>query len=89
MSGTGFDSTRFGFSNITLVRLSADAYSQTQRTNDISLYGVHVSEPKTSCQSLIDAGGPVQIDNAVVTGPVPVEAKQYIRQRLAQGVRMI
>ena len=89
MSGTGFDSTRFGFSNITLVRLSADAYSQTQRTNDISLYGVHVSEPMTSCQSLIDAGGPVQIDNAVVTGPVPVEAKQYIRQRLAQGVRMI
>lgn len=89
MSGTGFDSTRFGFSNITLVKLSADTYSTEQRTNDISLYGVHVSEPKTSCQSLIDAGGPVQIDNAVVTGPVPVEAKQYIRQRLAQGVRMI
>ena len=89
MSGTGFDSTRFGFSNITLVKLSADSYSVGQRANDISLYGVHVSEPKTSCQSLIDAGGPVQIDNAVVTGPVPVEAKQYIRQRLAQGVRMI
>ena len=89
MSGTGFDSTRFGFSNITLVKLSADAYSTEQRTNDISLYGVHVSEPKDSCQSLIDAGGPVQIDNAVVTGSIPVEAKQYIRQRLSQGVRMI
>lgn len=89
MSGSGFDCLRHGQRGITLMVLASDAYSQTQRANDISLYGVHVSEPKDSCQSLIDAGGPVQIDNAVVTGSIPVEAKQYIRQRLAQGVRMI
>ena len=89
MSGTGFDSVRFGNRQIMLVKLVNDEYSTEQRTNDISLYGVHVSEPRDSCQSLIDAGGPVQIDNAVVTGSIPVEAKQYIRQRLAQGVRMI
>lgn len=89
MSGSGFDSVRFGLRGIALAKLVTDDYSQAQRANDISLYGVHVSEPKDSCQYLIDAGGPVQIDNAVVTGSIPVEAKQYIRQRLAQGVRMI
>lgn len=89
MSGTGFDSVRFGLQEITLAKLSTDAYSQTQRTNDISLYGVHVSEPMESCQQLVTAGGPLQITNATVKGSIPVEAKQYIRQRLAQGVRMI
>ena len=89
MAGSGFDCLRYGQKGISIMIVLADTYSTEQRANDLSLYGVHVSEPKTSCQSLIDAGGPVQIDNAVVTGSIPVEAKQYIRQRLAQGVRMI
>lgn len=89
MSGTGFDHVRFGNRQIMLVKATTDAYSQTQRTNDISLYGVHVSEPMESCQQLVTAGGPLQITNATVKGSIPVEAKQYIRQRLAQGVRMI
>ena len=88
MSGSGFDAIRFG-QRISLTSMVKDSYSVEQRANDISLYGVHVSEPRSSCQSLIQQGGPIQITNAVVTGSVPVEAKQYIRQRLAQGVRMI
>ena len=88
MSGSGFDAVRFG-QKPTIIKAVKDEYSVQQRANDISLYGVHVSEPRSSCQSLIAAGGPVQITNAVVKGSVPVEAKQYIRQRLAQGVRMI
>lgn len=89
MSGTGFDSTRFGNRQIMLVKMVTDTYSQEQRANDITLYGVHVSEPMESCQQLVTAGGPLQITNVTVKGPIPVEAKQYIRQRLAQGVRMI
>ena len=89
MSGTGFDSVRFGNRQIMLVKMTTDAYSQEQRANDISLYGVHVSEPMESCQQLVTAGGPLQITNVTVKGSIPVEAKQYIRQRLAQGVRMI
>ena len=88
MSGSGFDAVRFG-QRPSIIKAVKDAYSVEQRANDISIYGVHVSEPRTSCQSLLLAGGPLQITNAVVTGSVPVEAKQYIRQRLAQGVRMI
>lgn len=89
MSGSGFDSVRFGFQEIMLAKLTMDEYSQEQRANDITLYGVHVSEPMESCQQLVTAGGPLQITNVTVKGPIPVEAKQYIRQRLAQGVRMI
>ena len=88
ISGGGFDAIANG-SVPSIVKVTKDEYSIEQRANDISLYGVHVSEPRTSCQSLLLAGGPLQITNAVVTGSVPVEAKQYIRQRLAQGVRMI
>ena len=88
MAGSGFDAVRFG-QKPTVIKAVKDEYSVQQRANDISLYGVHVSEPRSSCQSLIAAGGPIQITNAVVKGSVPVEAKQYIRQRLAQGVRMI
>ena len=89
MSGTGFDHIRFGNNEINIVKVVTDDYSQEQRANDISLYGVHVSEPMESCQQLVTAGGPLQITNATVKGSIPVEAKQYIRQRLAQGVRMI
>ena len=88
MSGTGL-STLILMRIPSIIKASKDQYSIQQRANDISLYGVHVSEPRSSCQSLIQQGGPIQITNAVVTGSVPVEAKQYIRQRLAQGVRMI
>lgn len=89
MSGTGFDHIRFGNNEINIVKVVTDEYSQEQRTNDISLYGAHVSEPRESCQSLVDAGGPLQITNVVVRGAIPVQAKEYIRGRLSNGVRMI
>lgn len=88
MSGVGFNCLCTG-RRPAIFKAVKDPYSVEQRANDISLYGVHVSEPRSSCQSLLLAGGPLQITNAVVTGSVPVEAKQHIRQRLAQGVRMI
>lgn len=75
--------------NPSIVEYTYDDYSLTQRANDLELYGCHVSEPMESCQSLIDAGGPLQIDNLVVRGDIPVKAKQYIKQRLANGVRIV
>lgn len=88
MSGTGFDCLRYG-QVPTVVRLSKDEYSVTQRNNDIAIYGAKVSEPRESCQELVDAGGPLQITNVVVRGAIPVQAKEYIRGRLSTGVRMI
>lgn len=89
MSGTGFDVCRNGFNGINLLELKIDDYAKTQRDNDIKLYGVNVSEPTSICGSLILAGGPLQIDNLVVTGDIPVEAKDYISRRLAGGVRIV
>lgn len=72
-----------------LVPLQWDDYSITQRTQDMTLYGAHVEEPRSSCQSLLTAGGPLQIANCTVTGSVPPEAKRYIKDRLASGVRIV
>lgn len=88
MSGTGFDCLRYG-QVPAVIRLSKDEYSVTQRNNDIAIYGAKVSEPRESCQELVDAGGPLQITNVVVRGSIPVQAKEYIRGRLSTGVRMI
>lgn len=66
-----------------------DDYSIAQRTNDISLYGISVREPMTSCQALINQGGPIRIQNLNVTGGIPPGAKHFFRERFAQGVRMI
>lgn len=66
-----------------------DDYSIAQRDNDIALYGLTVREPMTSCQSLINAGGPLRIQNLNVTGQMPVGAKQFFRDRFANGVRII
>lgn len=86
--GTGFDVLYYG-QTPALVALTMDSYSQSQRTNDINLYGVHVDEPMASTQNLINTGGPLQIANLTVTGPIPVEAKNYFRERFAGGVRIV
>jgi hypothetical protein len=89
LNGGSFDSLFNGSGGVSLVKLKKDDYSLRQRQKDISLYGVNVSEPITSCQSLIDVGGPLQITNLTVRGAIPVEAKQFFRNRFAKGVRMI
>lgn len=63
-----------------------DDYSITQRTQDIALYGAHVNEPMASCHNLIYEGGPLQIVNLEVTGEMPLQAREYIRNRFANGV---
>lgn len=85
LSGTGWDFITYGRAPM-LVSLSMDDYSKDVRNKDIALYGAHVSESMTSCQALIDKGGPLQIHNLNVTGSVPTEAKTYIKNRLANGV---
>lgn len=86
LSGTGFDFLQFGGFGLKLAPLDWDGYSAGVRSDDIATYGAHVEEARASCQSLITAGGPVQIVNATVTGQIPTDAKTYIRARLAQGV---
>lgn len=86
--GTGFDPFNYG-QPITAVTMIPDAYSRNQREQDLTINGAKVSEPRQDITSLIDTGGPLQIMNPVVTGPIPTPAKEYIKQRLESGVRII
>lgn len=88
LPGSGWDWVDYGIMP-SLVDLTWDDYSIQQRQNDIDLYGITVNEPMSSCQSLIDAGGPLRIQNLNVTGSMPVGAKQFFRDRFANGVRII
>lgn len=89
MAGSGFDVLSHGNLGIYLSCLTMDDYSKGVRESDIEMFGVNVEEPTESCQSLVDAGGPLRIANLIVRGDIPVGAKQYIKGRLASGVRMI
>ena len=86
--GTGFDPFNYG-QPITAVTMMPDAYSRNQREQDLTINGAKVSEPRQDITSLIDTGGPLQILNPVVKGPIPTPAKEYIKQRLESGVRII
>lgn len=88
LMGTGFDPLNYG-QPITAITMWPDAYSRNQRVNDLELNGARVSEPTDDITSLIDAGGPLQILNPVVKGGIPTPAKEYIKQRLESGVRII
>ncbi len=88
LPSSGADFVAYG--NVPLIRmLQWDGYSMTQRASDIALYGISVREPMTSCQALINQGGPIRIQNLNVTGSIPPGAKHFFRERFAQGVRMI
>ena len=88
LMGTGFDPFNYG-QPITAITMWPDAYSRVQRENDLELNGARVSEPTEDITSLIEAGGPLQILNPVVKGAIPTPAKEYIKQRLESGVRII
>lgn len=87
-SGAGTDNVFYG-SPISLVRMRNDDYSVQLRNTDIQMYGAHVTEPLSSCQALVLAGGPLQITNMTVGGNIPVEAKEYIREMFSNGVRLV
>lgn len=86
MAGAGFDAMLNGQQGINLRVMSVDDYSRTYMVNNADLYGIKVSEPRESCSALIYSGGPIQITNLEVTGAVPVEAKNMIREMFARGV---
>lgn len=88
LPGNGIDCIYHGC-QLTMVPVSFDDYSTTQFTNDLTIYGAKVSEPTADCTTLISAGGPIQIQNLIVTGNIPPAAKDYIKQRFAQGVIII
>ena len=66
-----------------------DDYSLGRFESDVALNGIKVSEPTADCTALVHGTGPLAIENLVVRGNIPAEAKQYIKQKINDGVRLI
>lgn len=71
-----------------LVLMSKDAWSLGVYASELSLNGAAVTMPTADITTLAHGTGPLQVTDAVVRGPIPVEAKRYIKGRLAAGVRL-
>lgn len=74
-----------------------DLYSQVMYYDRRDANGVLVDEHLTneantlgmSLPTLIMNGGPLQVENMIVGGEIPSDAKRYIRERFRNGVRLI
>ena len=75
--------------NWKIVQLEADATSLAEYTAKISNDGYTVEIPVGTPTAFLTAGGPLQIQNLVVTGSIPPEAKTYIKNILSNGVRIV
>lgn len=77
---------------ISIRKLVPDSYSASQLSNTRSNYGISVDEILASCDTLIRTTSPTgfyQIPNLIISGPLPVEAKDTIKQKFSAGVRLI
>lgn len=88
LSGNGWDFLWHG-RPCGFVSMVADDYSLERFWNDKELNGIYCSEPTEDCTPLIEKGGPLQIGSLRVGGPIPVEARDYIRTILGIGVRIV
>lgn len=89
LSGSSNDFIRYGLSGVTFGLLSVDSYSATRFQNSVQLNGYKVDEPTADCSTYQNRTGPLQIRNLIVYGNIPVEAKNYIKQRFDDGIRLI
>jgi hypothetical protein len=69
--------------------LKADATSLAEYTAKIANDGYTVEIPVGTPTAFLTAGGPLQIQNLVLTGSIPPEAKTYIKTILSNGVRIV
>lgn len=73
-----------------LIKMTGDTESIQRRSEMLSRYGCTLDLVYDSCESLINAGGPLQIQDLTVGGKnVPVEAKVYIKSLFARGVNIV
>ena len=88
MSGNGLDFIRNGQS-ITLKKLVGNASSISRRASLLAEFGYSVDIHEDNCQTIINAGGPLQISNLSIGGTAPIEAKRYAKQLFERGVKLI
>lgn len=72
-----------------IVMMEADTVSKAEYDNTVANEGYDCAYPATSTSAFITAGGPLQIQNQMITGNIPPEAKTYIKDILSNGVRIV
>lgn len=87
--GVAFINTVSSAGNWYIVQLEGDIISQAEYTTEINNNGYETNIPVGSPNSFLTAGGPLQIQNLMLTGPIPPEAKTNIKNILSNGVRIV
>ena len=72
-----------------LVDMKMDTVSAAEYTAEISTMGYETQIPAASCSAFVTAGGPLKINQLVVTGSIPPQAKSAIKALLDNGVRIV
>lgn len=72
-----------------LISMTADTVFQSELANHILQEGYPCDSPVSDVTSFITSGGPIQIFNMIITGPIPPEAKTNIKNILSNGVRIV
>lgn len=71
------------------VQMKSDMVSEAEYTSHITNDGYDTEIPVATPTAFLTAGGPLQIQNLVLTGSIPPEAKTYIKNILSNGVRIV
>ena len=87
INGSSFDWMTYGTPECAIVVIVPEDYSKEQFEKSITLNGVEVSEPKE--QVILPTSGPFQVRDLEVLGPVPNEARAFIKARLESGVFIV
>lgn len=72
-----------------IIQLEADSVSLAEYTAKVTNDGYTVEIPVGTPTAFMTAGGPLQIQELMVTGSIPPEAKTYIKTILSNGVRIV
>ncbi len=73
-----------------LIREEPDPVSKAEYISDISVNGYDTDVPVSNVSTFISGTtGPYRITNLTVTGSVPPQAKQYIKDKFEAGIRII
>ena len=87
-SYTGLKPLCGGYFGWTVVIMERDGVSLAELTAEQSELGYDTNTWVNDCTSLIEAGGPLKIENLLVKGDIPKEGKEYIRAMFARGAHI-
>ena len=83
------DNPNTGVSAPYLIKMVMDTVSAAEYSAEIANMGYEVQIPAASTSSFVTTGGPLKIEQLVITGNTPPEAKNAIKTLLENGVRIV